>query len=1205
MTAISSARSNATEGGPGLDDATLGLVAGTLYALTADPAELPASTGIAAAGVADRALQAAVQQQPSSSSNASGSSLATAPTVFPLVIGNTVLDALVNIQVAATPGGSSSDSGSSSSSDAAVGSAVPADVSAALVSTMSALTTASLRASAPMGAVGSNASAAAVAAAAPRTMTGGSPDAFGASSYCGQSLSVTVTRFATLSQAVASVAVAEPEAPCIPDAPEDAAAMPTALPSQLPPAVSIPSRSLIAAAGNSSTGAVDIAVIQWGSSPYPEQDGWAGAPPSLSPASLASHVLTVVLKTPAGSRAARLPHCPPAVRLGECGWHCRGVSVDLDSPPPPLPCPALPVHPQVTLPLVDPTAVDPASPGGNTSIRAAQAAPAVFVIPVPSQAALASGAVTANTSLGVWRVGDSAPLVLLNATVSAINATPVLLPVLDDAHSNLPFRRARALGGVDDLESDAVTAPMQGVAAWVADAVARCLGVAADAEHWVTPQLHRSAAQWLAEFALPGSAAAAAESGDGGDVGSVEWYWQWSGALTAGGGVDALSPAQRLAADLLRTFIFLTTPHELSRAASDEASGLRSRRLSPHQPRRASGAQFTALAYAAVVAIPCGPPAGLQHITIGGSSYDGINVTYTCPTILAVPSCGAWNPIAARWDAGGCVVVSVTPQGVKCSCSRLTYASFATRFSNVAAQQRGVFASAALLGDSSVLARYPTIFIIVGCLAVRCWAWPRCHTHLHAPHRCRYVAAAGNLPLVCCLWPSRRLPRPRRFLPGTVGRRRGKGGKEGRPRRTVTRVNGLWPHSDPFHLVSVQVTFMRKVAEARGVPFSLDRTMDREAAAAASEGKALPDSHVTMRQQAVVQRDRLRTSTEDVFRAHVGGQQSGAGSAAGSSDAVAIPAALLSPESTRALAEVLANCRASRQRNDPCMTALYLKLCEHAEGVSVDARHFLGSDAAIAHQMATLERLDCGADAALSDASSKVVEVVNEAGEGPAAAASVDLDQLWSQSEGALGSLEQPSSANCCLRCCVLHRFLESLWLTKVRFSHPYLSVCTRFDPWSPRTARATALAAALFASLFICAFFYAYTNGTPGRSLPPLSLSQQVREGGQPVPPPPSLATACLLPSSAQILLSLLTNAFLIPLSLFLVDPWLSAGGRAEFKWRYQQLWVEILRRRGAEKRFCSGLGVAPAAWDAFDGFEDSADGAEMERLKQLVPRG
>lgn len=336
----------------------------------------------------------------------------------------------------------------------------------------------------------------------------------------------------------------------------------------------------------------------------------------------------------------------------------------------------------------------------------------MYIVRVPSQADLASGRVAVNGTISVLRVG--ANVTVVDVTVAVINATPVELPLLDDAHANLPFRRRLAAESIGRPANYIGT-----VSSWLHAAVASVLRVPADVEGWKTPWLHRIFAGWLAGVASPelgcssGNSSWACEADSA--AGSAAWYATWESRFATS---EPLSPGRRFAANLLRTLIFLTTPHDHGgrtySGATQAPLSRRDRGLLSTGP-----ATYTAWAFAATLVMPCALPAGAQRLVVGDPSLDGENVTFTCPTILGVPSCGAWDTAAAEWGLGHCFLVAVTPKGVLCSCVRLTYASFATRFSNVAAAQRGIFSGAALLGDTSTLFKYPTVFIIVGSIAVR------------------------------------------------------------------------------------------------------------------------------------------------------------------------------------------------------------------------------------------------------------------------------------------------------------------------------------------------------------------------------------------------------------------------------------------------------------------------------------------------------
>lgn len=373
----------------------------------------------------------------------------------------------------------------------------------------------------------------------------------------------------------------------------------------------------------------------------------------------------------------------------------------------------------------------------------------------------------------------------------------------------------------------------------------------------------------------------------------------------------------------------------------------------------------------------------------------------------------------------------------------------------------------------------------------------------------------------------------------------------------------------------------------------------------------------------------------------------------------------LSAESRRALAEVVAHCELAQSRNDPCTTALYAKLCDYAERDAVDPRRFATADADVARQLDLLSRFDSlvhdappqkGADAALSprtpscccraapdaarlwDGSRDALSQLDHPGTASCLCrcwvlrrflGALWLSQVRESARGLTcgGGLahrwmvlapppcaghalcnESPSPRSCASS--------TPTWLSSpsalpgavsrepYHITHfpilPSLTMISlRYDPWLPRPARITSLAAGLLASLFICAFFYAYANGTPGKALPPLSLSQQVRGAA-------AVQEVCkssheMPPLPAQLLLSAITSAFVVAFS-FIIDPCMSASGRAEFKWRFQQLWVEVLQRRGAEKRFCSGLAIEPSAWEAADELEESMDAEERAEFARLL---
>ena len=305
------ANASSTEGSVRVDDALLGLVAGTLQALTADVLELTPETGLQATVVLQSSLAYAVPnpgRNASSNTVVQQSGLSVAALPFPLIIGNSVLSSLVNVEEAARSSGSSAllpasvpYPGSAKSDDTGIA----PNVSSALLGVLAALTTTALRASVPVG-------PGTVSANATQSMVGGPSSAFDSNApFCGSTLSLSAARVSSGGSSVGgrltTVAVQEPSAPCDSDASSiyaDVTAASTVLLSQALPSVGLPLNVLSAATRNTSAGAgspVDVAVVQWGSSPYPAASGWQGTPGSLDVGGLASRVLSVVLQTPTGT----------------------------------------------------------------------------------------------------------------------------------------------------------------------------------------------------------------------------------------------------------------------------------------------------------------------------------------------------------------------------------------------------------------------------------------------------------------------------------------------------------------------------------------------------------------------------------------------------------------------------------------------------------------------------------------------------------------------------------------------------------------------------------------------------------------------------------------------------------------------------------------------------------------------------------------
>lgn len=267
---------------------------------------------------------------------------------------------------------------------------------------------------------------------------------------------------------------------------------------------------------------------------------------------------------------------------------------------------------------------------------------------------------------------------------------------------------------------------------------------------------------------------------------------------------------------------------------------------------------------------------------------------------------------------------------------------------------------------------------------------------------------------------------------------------------------------------------MRLVSEARGLPFFLDRIIDRDSVAAgaqAEDGTVSAElrkfSHrwqAKLRAHAAgvlrMSNDAtllpLATSSLGDFAGETASAHADAGAAASpridhadvelclpvpDASLDAVPALSTSDElsggerqgtyllhdvTRRALAEVLAAREdASVRGHDPSTAALYVKLCERADGHVVDGR-----------------QLAVGNEDRLAALRQKMMRAVTsrprEDGLDPAASTETfsakERSEDWSRLQQALQKLERPdaSTPNCCLRAWILRRFVGALIVSQV-----------------------------------------------------------------------------------------------------------------------------------------------------------------------------
>ncbi len=116
----------------------------------------------------------------------------------------------------------------------------------------------------------------------------------------------------------------------------------------------------------------------------------------------------------------------------------------------------------------------------------------------------------------------------------------------------------------------------------------------------------------------------------------------------------------------------------------------------------------------------------------------------------------------------------------------------------------------------------------------------------------------------------------------------------------------------------------------------------------------------------------------------------------------------------------------------------------------------------------------------------------------------------------------------------ILH--VAGLWLKRLPFQHPYLSLFFRFDPAMPRIYRVILIAASILTSVSLSILFYGYKNGSVAAA------------PSEPITP------------IETIVLSAITTATSIPVSKFLY--YLSEmSGRLEYNARYAFLNVELVK--------------------------------------------
>lgn len=159
---------------------------------------------------------------------------------------------------------------------------------------------------------------------------------------------------------------------------------------------------------------------------------------------------------------------------------------------------------------------------------------------------------------------------------------------------------------------------------------------------------------------------------------------------------------------------------------------------------------------------------------------------------------------------------------------------------------------------------------------------------------------------------------------------------------------------------------------------------------------------------------------------------------------------------------------------------------------------------------------------------------------------------IMDRARAKMAILDDTSSWSC-VRMWRLRKFILRVWSLRLWYTHPYISIYTRYDPRSPRTGRLFVISAIIMGNLFVTAFFYAFRNGRPGQDLPEMSTVE-------------------------IIVVSLLAAIIQQPVEAA-VKAIIEWSGRSEFTHRYPYIWSELNRRREAEKKLAGMSRAALAA--------------------------
>lgn len=122
-----------------------------------------------------------------------------------------------------------------------------------------------------------------------------------------------------------------------------------------------------------------------------------------------------------------------------------------------------------------------------------------------------------------------------------------------------------------------------------------------------------------------------------------------------------------------------------------------------------------------------------------------------------------------------------------------------------------------------------------------------------------------------------------------------------------------------------------------------------------------------------------------------------------------------------------------------------------------------------------------------------------------------------------------------------LKNFLFRLWITRIWYSHSWVSIFSSFNAEVPRSYRLLLFAVELLGSLFLSAFFYSFEHGTDDAPLPPLTVVE-------------------------ILILALIVTAIQLPIT-WTITVLLSRGSSHRFRRRYPVIFDELRKRKLAER--------------------------------------